>query len=175
MEQSDNKKSFSLMDYFIDILNRFMGKKSDYEADKKFFEDEKNLYDAKGKPTPAYQRKMKEYEEYLHANNMSDFLLKNEVENESDQLVLSTACGYSDRRRKLMNEYEKEEKKRRANFKPSEWALKKAQECGNTPQEKEELAVFFEELLANEALIPLEDTETREKLGALLTELQKED
>lgn len=175
MKESNNRKSLSLMDYFIDLLNRFMGKKSNYEADKKFFEDEKNLYDAEGKPTPAYQQKIKEYEEYLHGNNMSEFLLKNEVEDESDQLVLSTACDYSDKRRELMDEYEKEEKKQRANFKPSEWALRKAQECGNNPQEKEELAVFFEELLADEALIPLEDTETREKLGALLTELQKED
>ncbi|WP_195669761.1 hypothetical protein [Bacteroides intestinalis] len=175
MEESNNKKSFSLMDYFIDLLNRFMGKKSNYETDKKFFEDEKNLYDAKGKPTPAYQQKMKEYEKYLHENNMSDFLLKNEVENESDQLVLSTTCDYLDRRRELMDKYEKEEKKQRANFKPSEWALRKAQECGNTPQEKEKLATFFEELLADEALVPLEDTETREKLGTLLTELQKED
>ena len=74
-----------------------------------------------------------------------------------------------------MDKYEKEEKKQRANFKPSEWALRKAQECGNTPQEKEKLATFFEELLADEALVPLEDTETREKLGTLLTELQKED
>lgn len=175
MEENNNKKSFSLMNYFIDLLSRFMGKKTNYEADKKFFEDEENLYDAKGKPTPAYQQKMKEYEEYLHKNSMSDFLLKNEVEDESDQLVLNTACNYSDRRRQLMDEYEKEEKKQRANFKPTEWALRKAQECGNTLQEKEELAIFFEELLADEALVPLEDTETREKLGALLTELQKEE
>lgn len=175
MEEKNEKKAFSLMDYFIDLLNRFMGKKPDYEADKKFFEDEKNLYDAKGKPTKAYQQKMKEYEKYLHENSMSDFLLKNEVEDESDQLVLKTACDYSDRRRQLMAEYEAAAKKQRSNFKPSEWALEQAQKCGDTPQEKEELADFFEELLADEALIPLEDKETREKLGALLTEVQKEE
>lgn len=175
MEKNNEKKSFSLMDYFIDLLNRFMGKKSNYEADKKFFEDEKNLYDEKGKPTPAYQQKMKEYEEYLSKNSMSDFLLKNEVEDEDDRLVLETAWNNSDKRRQLMTEYEEAEKKQRSNFKPSEWALKKAQEIGDTPEEKVELAAFFEDLLADEALIPLEDTATREELGALLTKLHKEE
>lgn len=160
-EKQQAKTEFSLIDYFLSLLDRFMGKKPKYEEDKTFFEDDKNLYDEEGELTPAYQRKIKEYEEYLKENSMNDFLKGEMNQDETDRMVMDALCDYSDRRRVLMADYEQTRKKEGRDFDPDTWVEEKIHTYGKTEQEKEELSVLLQELLAENVDTALDDPDTR--------------
>lgn len=160
-EKQQTKTEFTLIDYFLSLLDRFMGKKPKYDEDKNFFEDDKNLYDKEGELTPAYQQKIKEYEAYLKENSMSDFL-KGEIDrDETDRIVIDTLCDYSDRRRILMTEYDQARKKEGRDFDPDSWVEEKIHAYGKTEQEKKELSVLLQELLAENVDTALDDPDTR--------------
>lgn len=175
-EEIQKTEEFSLMNYFLSLLDRFMGKKPEYEKDKSFFEDEKNLYDKKGKLTPAYEQKIAEYEQYLKENNMTDFLKEEVSQDKTDQEVMDTICDYSDQRRILMADYEQVEKKKGRLFNQDKWVKDKIHVYGKSKEEKEQLSVLLQELLADYSDVALDDPDTREDIEKQLSELAgKED
>lgn len=171
-EKQKSEEGFSLIEYFLSLLDRFMGKKPGYEADTKFFEDDKNLYDEEGELTPAYQQKIKEYERYLKENNMNDFLKGEVCQDETDRIVVDTVCEYSDRRRELMADYERARKEGGRDFDPDQWVEERVLVYGKSEKEKEELSVLMQELLAENADVALDDPDTRADMESSLKVLK---
>lgn len=72
----ENNESFfsKVFGYFTKLMSRFTKGKYSTPEEKAFFSDEKNLYDENGKITPQYQKKIKEFEDYVRNQNVDEFL-----------------------------------------------------------------------------------------------------
>lgn len=174
-EHNNGKKPFSLMEYFLDLLHRFMKKIKGYEEDKVFFEDDKNLYNEDGTLTPAYEAKIKEYERYALEENMSDFLKQEEFTSETDAEVIDGISDFTTKRHAMMVEYSQMRLEKGQNFDPYEWVQEKVSAEGLTPDEKNEKKNILNELIEQDNLIIIDDSTTKEGLSILYKEAMKGD
>lgn len=60
--------------FFSKLMERFTNGKYSTPEEKAFFGDENNLYDEEGNLTPEYQKRIKEYEDFIKSKNVDDFL-----------------------------------------------------------------------------------------------------
>lgn len=63
-----------VINFFQKLMVKFTKGKYSTPEEQAFFSDEKNLYDENGRLTPQYQKKIKEYEEYVKSQNVDEFL-----------------------------------------------------------------------------------------------------
>lgn len=91
--------------WFQNLMEKYTRGKYSSEEQKAFFSDDLNLYDSKGKPTPEYKEKIKEFETYIGENDVNKFLYEthsvDSVEfgkayNPAELHILINACSFID-------------------------------------------------------------------------------
>jgi len=157
-EQLNEKTKFSLWDFFIALIDRFLSKKTNYKEDKMFFENDGNLYDEKGELTLEYKAKIKEYEDYLRTNPMSDFLQNEYKENEMDSSVLEGICEFTDKRHELFVEYDRAQKEQGILFDEQKFAEEMAIKNISSIEDKEKAKTLLTEIIEKDIEEMLKDS-----------------
>ena len=168
-KETNDQKKFSLWDFFIALIERFLCRKTNYLEDKSFFEDDNKLYDKDGLLTLEYKAKIKEYEDYLISNPMSDFLKSEYNKNEMDSYVLEGVCEFTDKRHRLFVEYDRADKEKKS-FNEQEFAEEVAVKNISSIEDKEKAKTVFSEIIEKDIEEMLEDSniEVREDIKGVL-------
>lgn len=97
--------------WFQTLMDKYTHGKYSSEKEKAFFSDDSNLYDKKGKPTPEYKEKIKEFEAYIEKNDVNNFLNEtHSVDSEefgkaynlTELQILNNACSFIDDQYKIV-------------------------------------------------------------------------
>lgn len=154
-----------LWERFINIIDRFLQKKTNYTEDLHFFENDINLYNVDGTLTQSYKIKIKEYEKYLLDNQISDYIIDNESNDNIDISVMQSIKEFTDKRSEIMNEYDLESQGKGSLFSPIMFIKEKSTLSVESLEEKEDVVHTINEILEADALDMLANPEVKELLS----------
>lgn len=115
VEESEKTFLSKVSEFFIKLLEKFSKGRYSTPEEQAFFADEKNLYDENGRLTEAYQKKIKEYEEYVKKQDTDQFLheihSQNSEEfgtayNETEMAILDNASAFISDQEKIVRDLE---------------------------------------------------------------------
>ena len=125
----ENEDSFlsRVINFFQKLMVKFTKGKYSTPEEQAFFSDEKNLYDENGRLTPQYQKKIKEYEEYVKSQDVDEFLhevhSKDSEEfgpayDENEMAIMESAIGFISNQDEIEKDIEKSKDEAEWNDKP---------------------------------------------------------
>lgn len=95
-----------MLDHLKSILDKYMTKFPKYEELITIMDDEKNMYDADGKPSVDYFKLVKEFDEYCTQNPIDiEEIAKEDNFDDNKMEVLKGAKDFLDKQKELMESY----------------------------------------------------------------------
>ncbi len=137
---------------FINLINHFLQKKTNYNNDLLFFENDENLYNVDGTLTQHYRDKIKEYEKYLLNNPISTFLINNESTDNTDIAVIQSIKDFTEKRVEIMNEYDNENREKGSIFSPISFIKERSMQSVECMKEKEDISHTIDAIIEDDAL-----------------------
>lgn len=182
-KNEDNSFIVKVVRTFQKLMDKYTSGKYSTKEEEEFFSDEANLYDEKGRLTPEYKQKIKEFEQYVESHDVDTFL--KEVHSEDSQEfgtaydkvemdVLSAATAFIDDNETILNEIRKARKdamRSDQKYDFDKWFEMYALEKGLKPDEIEVAKAH----VLSEIEDVLEDEEVKEILTKNIDEIAKED
>lgn len=111
------EKSFlsRVTEYFLKLMDKFTQGKYATPEEHAFFADEENLYDENGKPTEAYLKKIKEYEDHVKSHDVNEFISDVHCQdskefgtayNETEMAIIENANAFIDNQKRIEKDLE---------------------------------------------------------------------
>lgn len=182
-KNEDNSFIVKVVRTFQKLMDKYTSGKYSTKEEEEFFSDEANLYDEKGRLTPEYKQKIKEFEQYVESHDVDTFLkvlhsedseefgdAYSEVETE----ILTAATTFIDDNETILNEIREARRdaiRSQKKYDFDKWFETYAVEKGLKPDEIEAAKAQ----VLSEIEDTLDDDEVKEILTKSIDEISKED